>query len=482
MERRKAAWAVALACALIAMLALDGGGGTNEAVARGDTVAVQLLAINDLHGHLEPSSDLRVGDEPAGGVEYLATHVRRLRARTPRGTLVVSAGDLVGASPLLSALFADEPTVESMNELGLDLNAVGNHELDEGPRELRRLARRARFGFLAANTVRRGGRRLFPPFAIRTIDGERIALVGVTLEGTADVVAAGGARGLGFRDEAASVNALVPTLRRRGAETIVVLLHEGGLAGGGIDECDGVSGPVVDIVRRTSPEVDLFVTGHTHEAYSCVIDGRPVTSAGAYGRVVTDIDLQIDPDSGEPVEIAVDNVVVSRDVPRDPGQTALLDDYRQRAAPVAVRVVGRLDEPLDREDGAMGSVVAEAWRRATAADVGLVHSGGVRAGLDAGDVTYAEAFGVLPFESRLVTMTLTGEQLSAAFEQQHDRAALSVSEGFDVARIDPYASYRVTVNDFLARGGDGFTALREGVDRVRGPLDVTALEAYLASP
>jgi 5'-nucleotidase len=233
-------------------------------------VDVQLVALNDFHGHLEAASGLLYGGEPAGGVEYLSTHVRRLE-RGARHSFVVSAGDLVGGSPLLSAMFHDEPTIEAMNALGLDANAVGNHELDDGAEELLRLQRGgedfagADFPFLAANVVREGtDETLLPPFVVRRAGGEKIAFVGMTLEDTPSVTTARGAEGLDFRDEAETVNALVPELRRRGAETIVVLLHEGGHQSGGARECEGIAGPVVDVVRATSREVDLFVTGHTH--------------------------------------------------------------------------------------------------------------------------------------------------------------------------------------------------------------------------
>ena len=283
----------------------------------GTAVEVQLLALNDFHGNLDPPS----GD--TGGVEYLATHVDRLRRGNPN-TLVVSAGDLIGASPLVSALFHDEPTVEAMNRLGLDLNAVGNHEFDDGQHELRRTQwggchpvdgcqdgtpfLGADFRFLAANVTRRSGRTLFAPYALRSFAGERIAVVGMTLEATPSIVSPSGIAGLTFRDEADTVNALVPRLRARGAETVIVLVHEGGVTSGGPNECPNVSGPIVDVVERTSDEVDLFVTGHTHRAYSCLIDGRPVTSAGSFGRLLTRIDLTIDGASGEPTRVRAGNL------------------------------------------------------------------------------------------------------------------------------------------------------------------------------
>jgi 5'-nucleotidase len=297
--------------------------------APGREVEVQLLGLNDFHGHLEPTTPGTIEPDPssprvpAGGAEYLATHIRT-KAAENRNTLVVSAGDLIGASPLLSALFHDEPTIEAMNRIGLDLNAVGNHEFDEGATELARMQRGgchpvdgcldgdgfggARFRFLAANVVREGsGSTLFRPYAIRSFRGVRVGFIGMTLEGTPDIVSPSGVAGLDFLDEAETANRYADELRRRhGVRAVVVLLHEGGVQSqpGGINDCQGISGPVVDIVERTTKQVDLFVTGHTHSAYNCVIDGRPVTSASSFGRLLTDIDLTLDRRSRDVVGVA----------------------------------------------------------------------------------------------------------------------------------------------------------------------------------
>ncbi|MGH3031121.1 MAG: metallophosphoesterase, partial [Gaiellaceae bacterium] len=254
---------------------------------RAKTTDVQLLAINDFHGNLEAARFSSIAGVPAGGVEYLSTHIQNLEGTNPN-TLVVSAGDLIGASPLLSGLFHDEPTIEAANIFGLDFNAVGNHEFDEGAAELLRMQEGgchpvdgcqdgtpfagADFRFLAANVSdEESGETLFPPYEIVKFQGVKMALIGMTLEETPSIVTPSGVAGLDFADEADTVNALVPELRKRNVETIVVLLHQGGnpAEDAGINGC-GVSGAIVDIVERTSDEVDLFVTGHTHQAYNCV--------------------------------------------------------------------------------------------------------------------------------------------------------------------------------------------------------------------
>src|SRR6185503_599874 len=271
------------------------------------TVNVQILAVNDFHGNLEPvaGSGGRVGTINAGGAEFLATHIANLRALNPN-TLVVSAGDLIGASPLLSALFHDEPTIEAFNQIGLDFNAVGNHEFDEGWHELERMQNGgchpvdgcldgddfagANFQFLAANVVRKdNGKTIFPGYKIRSYGGVKIAFIGMTLEGTPLIVTPSGISNLNFLDEADTVNNLVPQLKAKGIETIVVLIHEGGVQNVGVDpvtinQCNGISGAIVDIVNRMDPEVDVVVSGHTHQPYNCTINNKLVTSAYSFGR------------------------------------------------------------------------------------------------------------------------------------------------------------------------------------------------------
>ncbi|MDQ2996586.1 MAG: metallophosphoesterase, partial [Chloroflexota bacterium] len=322
------------------------------------TVDVQILGVNDFHGNLEPPSGSsgRVGTINAGGAEYLATHIKQLEATNPN-TVVVSAGDLIGASPLLSALFHDEPTIEAFNQIGLDFNAVGNHEFDEGAEELARMQEGgchpidgcqdgdgfagAQFQFLAANVVRQNnGKTIFPAYKIRSFAGAKIAFIGLTLEDTPTIVTPAGVAGLTFKDEAETINALIPQIRAKGVETIVVLIHEGGVQASPspYNGCVGISGPIVDIVNNTDDAVDLFITGHTHQPYNCVIDGRPVTSAFSFGRVVTDVDLTIDRATGAPTSIVVNNKIADRSVTKDAGISTLIAKYNAITAPLANRV------------------------------------------------------------------------------------------------------------------------------------------------
>lgn len=509
---------------------------------------VTLLAINDFHGNLEPPGGgikVRNPDDPsktmtiaAGGSEAMATLVKAKRAMA-KNSVFVAAGDLVGATPLLSALFADEPTIESLSLMGLELSAVGNHEFDKGATELLRkqnggcqsdkscLALHpflgAKFQYLAASTIdTRTGRTLFPPYRIKTFDGIPIAFVGLALKGTPGIVLPSGVAGLEFRDEAETVNALVPELKAQGVEAIVVLIHEGGFPTGDYNECPGISGPIVDIVKKLDKAVDVVVSGHTHKAYNCVIDGRLVTSGDKFGTIVTEIALKIDRSTRDVIEAKADNVIVRTDTyAKDGEQTALISAYKTVAGPLIARPVGRIAAALTREETAagesvLGDVVADAQLAATraadkgAAVVAVTNPGGIRTDLPRaaadGTVTYGEIFATQPFGNNLVTLTLSGADLHAMLEQQWldqpKPRILQVSKGFTYAwdgtkppgervdpasiavdgrPVDPAADYRVTVNNFLADGGDGFKVFRKGRDPLPGIFDVDALEAHLGA-
>jgi 5'-nucleotidase len=543
MRRRLLSVATAMALLLV-MVGTASGGAT--AAPTSPLVDVQLLAINDFHGNLDPpaGSSGRIGSVDAGGVEYLATHIAQLEATNPN-TLVVSAGDLIGASPLLSALFHDEPTIEAMNLLGLDFNAVGNHEFDEGAAELLRMQNGgchptdgcldgdgfagADFQFLAANVVRKdNGKTLFPAYKIRSFGGAKLAIIGVVLEGTPTIVTPSGVAGLEFKDEAETVNALIPQLKAKGVNAITVLIHEGGVQSGTFNGCVGISGAIVDIVNRFDPAVDAVISGHTHQAYNCQLNNMLVTSASSFGRLVTDVDLTIDRATGEVAQMAANNLIVTRDVAKDAGQTSLLAKYRTFADPIANRVIGSITADITRTtnpagESALGDVIADAQLAATApagfgeAVAAFMNPGGIRAeltyagsvaGEGDGNVTYGEAFTVQPFGNSLVTMTLTGAQIDQLLEQQFDNPTagqnriLQVSDGFSYSwsasaatgskvdpssillngtPVDPNGVYRITVNSFLAEGGDNFSVLAQGTNRLGGAVDLDALVDYFAA-
>jgi 5'-nucleotidase len=513
----------------------------------GSTIDVQILALNDFHGNLVGPTGT-ITDElgqriSAGGVEYLATHINNLRASNPN-TVVVSAGDLIGASPLISALFHDEPTIEAFNLIGLDFNAVGNHEFDDGATELLRMQSGgchpvdgcldgdgfdgAKFKFLAANVVNEvTGKTLFPRYRLKTFGKIKVAFIGMTLEGTPTIVTPTGVAGLRFLDEAETVNKLVPELKALGVESIIVLIHEGGFPTGTYNQCPGISGPIVDIVNNLDPAVDAVISGHTHQAYNCMINGKLVTSASSFGRVLTDIDLKIDTTTRDVVSVSANNSIVTRDVAPNGLLTMLINKYETLVAPLANRLVGRITGDITRTlneagESALGDVIADSQLFVIqdpafgGAVIAFMNPGGIRADLlyaqsageGDGNVTYSEIFTVQPFGNSLVTLTLTGEQIDMVLEQQFvgcgqtSNRILQVSQGFSYSwsmsggacdkvamesimlngvAIDPGASYRVTVNNFLADGGDNFFALRDGVDRLGGAQDLDAVEQYFAA-
>jgi 5'-nucleotidase len=527
----------------------------DKAPKAGKTVDIQILGLNDFHGQLEAgeataSSGFRIGGltagactppscYPAGGAEYLSTHVDMLRATNPDNTVFVSAGDLIGATPLISAAFHDEPTIEAFNIMELDYNGVGNHEFDEGVDELLRMQKGgchpvdgcqgghkfkgAKFEFLAANVVYKdSGKTIFPPYAIHKFDhGVKVAFVGMTLEGTPLIVSPDGIAMVDFLNEAATVNALVPELKKKGADVIVVLLHEGGSpsnTGGNptlINTCNNPSGAVPPIVEAMSDEIDIVITGHTNWAVNCLIDGKIVTGAASQARLITDIDLTVNSKTGEIVgPIMVNNVIVTQDVPKDPRITALIDHYNAVIGPIRDAVVGNITGPLLRAtntdgESTMGRLIADAQLSSSqvagaGGQIAFMNPGGMRADLNfTGDVTHGQAFSVQPFSNIVHTKTFTGAQIKTILEQQFTGGRtliLPVSAGFSYTwtasaafgdkisnmmlngvAIDPAASYRVTSNNFLAGGGDNFPGFTAGTDLTPGADDLVALEAYLGT-
>jgi 5'-nucleotidase len=535
----RASAAATLACLAACILASP-----LPARADGAPVDLRILAINDFHGYLQPPpSGIRIADQsdktkkitvPAGGAETMASLVKQLR-EGHKNTVFVAAGDLIGASPFLSAMFHDEPTIESLSLMNLAISSVGNHEFDEGKDELLRMQnggchpvdgckgphpfKGAKFHYLAASTVEKStGKTVFPPYEVREFDGIPVAFIGLTLKGTADIISPAASSGLEFRDEADTVNALIPELKARGIEAIVVLIHEGGFPTGDYNECPSISGAIVDIVKKLNRAVDVVISGHTHQAYNCEIDGRLVTSGDKYGTLVTAIDLKLDPASHDVISAKADNNIVRVGaLPKDPEQTALIADYEKLAAPIASRRAGTVTTTLSRVpnaagESALGDVIADAQLAVTrdeasgGAVIAFTNPGGIRTDIDKHDdgaVSYAEIFASQPFRNQLVTVTLTGAQIKAMLEQQWRDPTrprvLPASKGFsyswDAAKpdgerivaasmklngapIDPAASYRVTINNYLALGGDGFTVLKQGLKPQFGLYDDEALFAY----
>jgi 5'-nucleotidase len=517
---------------------------TRLAAVTGDApVQVNLLAINDFHGNLDPpGGGVFVIDRanpgarasvPGGGAPRLASAVAEL-ARRPN-TVMVAAGDLIGASPLLSSLFHDEPTIEALSAMGLAITSVGNHEFDEGWQELKRMQTGgchpvdgckgprpfagATFEYLAASTFLDDGTTLFPPYSIREFDGVKVGFIGMTLEGTPDVITPAARAGIRFADEAETVNALVPELQAQGVEAIVVLLHEGGFTTGAQDDCRGLAGTIVDIVPKFDKAVDVVVTGHTNGIYICTVDGRLVTSAGAYGTRLTDISMLIDPKTGDVIGARARDVMITADAyAEDPAQVALINAYRTQAEPLMKRIVGATTAVIARGRTATGetvlgdiiadSMLAAARRAEPGTQIAFMNPGGIRADLPfnpGGQLTFADIFAVQPFGNDLVVLTLTGSDIETILRQQYQPGGnniLQVSDGFaftwrqaagqpieiipgsvrlNGAPLVPTQTYRVVTNNFLAGGGDSFAGFRSGKDKVTVGSDLEALETYVTT-
>jgi 5'-nucleotidase len=525
----------------------------------GQLVDVQLLAFNDYHGHLEPNTPGQAGGVDAGGAQFLSAKLSELR-EGKKNTLTVAAGDLIGGTPFLSGLFHDEPSVESLNAMGLDVSSVGNHEFDEGVTELLRMQNGgchpvdgcyfpdqpypgADFPWLAANVTNdQTGETVLPPYWIQRFQGVKIGFIGMTLEGTPQLVAQSGIRGWSFEDEAETANALVPELEAQGVDAIVVLLHEGGIQdGGGIDTCVGISGPIVEIHDNLDPAIDALITGHTHQPYNCVLEdpaGEPrrVTSAFSFGRVVSEINLTIDRrtnDVRRDLVTATNHVVEQEALTADPVQTEILEKWSTIAAEVGNQPVGQIIADITRafvgtaedrgSESDLGNLIADAQLWATTvngAQVAFMNPGGLRDDLDfasspAGEgdgvVTYGEAFNVQPFGNLLTTIPMTGAQIVDVLEEQCQPAGssrpflhLGVSEGFtyDLSKtisagtctavsvtnvqlnnvpVDPAVTYQVTVNNFLVDGGDNFGTFADVPvgDRIGAGIDLDAFVAYI---
>ncbi|GHA53385.1 bifunctional metallophosphatase/5'-nucleotidase [Streptomyces purpurascens] len=526
---------------------------------------VQLLSFNDLHGNLEPpaGSSGRVTEQQAdgttktidaGGVEYLATHLREAR-KGEKYSVTAAGGDMVGASPLISGLFHDEPTIEALNKLDLDVTSVGNHEFDEGAKELGRLQnggchpkdgcytdkkfKGADFPYLAANVLDEKTKKpILKPYWVWKKKDVKVGFIGVTLEGTPDIVSAEGVKGLSFKDEVETINKYAKELRKKGVKSIVALIHEGGFPASTSYnyDCDspgagdGISGPIVDIAKNVTPQVDALVTGHTHNAYVCSIDdpaGKPrmVTSAASFGRLYTDTTLTYDRRTGDIARTAVKsaNRVVTRDVPKAPDMTQLISKWNTLAAPIGNRAIGYISGDIGNtgSESPLGDLIADAQlahgkQLDPETDLALMNPGGVRApltyaakaGEGDGVVTYAEGFTVQPFANTVNLQDFTGAQLIQVLKEQvtgPNAAApkvLQVSSGLtytldltksgadrvvtdsvklDGKAIDPAATYRVATNSFLAGGGDGFPTLGQGTNDVVGLDDLAALEQYLTA-
>ncbi len=515
-----------------------------------EPVEINLVALNDFHGYLQPSpfsytdpgnSDAVITVQ-AGGVATLAGLLNTLRQDDPQ-LLFVGVGDLIGASPPISAMWADEPTLEAMKLLALRLSSLGNHELDEGKAELLRQINGgcnsprpekacqwrdhftgADFSYIAANLIdTETDNTLVVPYVIETVRGIKIAFVGAQVEDLASVVSASSMEGIRVEDEAEAINRFIPEIKRKGADIVVAVVHQGGntLAAFNQPDCTDLEGDIVNIVKRLDPAVDLVLSAHTHEAYLCIVGDVPVTQAASYGRLVTHLTLVFEPVEKKLLDVQARNLIVDpQRYEPDPALLAWQANVEARSRAVLERPVARIGAaaitrvPNRHGESAMGDLVADAQLAAThslGAQIALMNSGGIRSDLvlkgNEAPLNFSQVAAVHPFKGTLQVISLTGAQIKNVLEQQWQSEGagsfkpLQISHSFNYRwdgsqprgqrvlaeslslngeSISPTETYRISVNAFLADGGDNFSALTVASERIdTGIPDLTALIDYL---
>ncbi|MGO1061071.1 bifunctional metallophosphatase/5'-nucleotidase [Planococcus sp. FY231025] len=476
-------------------------------------IEVQLLGVNDWHGQIDTYR--KVGGQQAGGAEYLAAYLKQREAEN-KNTLLIHSGDMTGGSSPASSLLMDEPTVEIMNELGFDIGTLGNHEFDRGVPELMRLLdggfheatgdfEGADFPYVAANVVYKdSGKTLLPAYHIEKVNGMDIGFIGVVTKDIKEVVIASALENIEVTDSAQAIDGAVAELKAKGVESIVVLAHAPAASN---SDGTGATGESVALANTVHDEVDIILGAHNHAYSDAIVDNKLVVQGYSYGTAFTDIDLVIDPKTKDIVQKSAEVVTTFHaGIEPDAEVKAMVDGYKATVAPLIDREVGTASEAITKSgdasgESALGNLIADSQRDAMATDFALMNPGGIRADLNAGPITWGELFTTQPFGNQLVSMTYTGQQLKDVLEQQFtaskttilqvsglsytiDQAApigskITELKDADGNAIAGDATYTVTINNFLAGGGDGFTKLTGGTSPLVGPVDLDALEAYI---
>ncbi|MDR6999473.1 bifunctional 2',3'-cyclic-nucleotide 2'-phosphodiesterase/3'-nucleotidase [Neobacillus niacini] len=487
----------------------------------GKDVHVQLLGINDLHGQLDYKTT--VSGKPVGGIEYLAGYLKEREALNPANTLMVQAGDAVGASRPVSALLQDEPTIRFLNELGFDVGTIGNHEFDEGVTEMKRLIyggahpktvdkygpfEGAAFPYVVANVVDdKTDELILPPYVIKEVDGVKIGFIGVVTTETPSIVTPSGVAGVHFTDETDAINKYAKELEGKGVKSIVVLAHDPGTSAA---DGSNPTGKVVDIAKAVYPEVDVIFGAHDHKYLNSTVNGKLLVQSYSYGTAFSDVDLTIDPVTQDIVKKQAEIVSTFQDDKHlDAKVKAELDAYQAYVAPITSEVVGQAAAPISRTanasgETALGNLIADGMKAATNTDFAFMNVGGIRDDIKKeGPITWGDLFAIQPFGNDIVTEKITGEQVRILLNQQFaaDRNRIMQIAGLKYTwsnnlpigrkvldiylpngkKIDPKGVYSVTVNNFMADGGDGFTILKQGTDRVTWMSDLDAFVNYVKS-
>lgn len=478
-------------------------------------IQIQLLGINDLHGQLNVTRN--VNGKPAGRVDYLAAYLKQRKAEN-KNTLLIQDGDMVGASPPVSALLQDEPTIEILNKLGFDIGTVGNHEFDEGLTELLRLIKGgshpktgnfagSNFPWIVANVINdKTGKTILPPYQVIKVNGMPIGFIGVVTTETPTVVIPSGVAGLKFTDEVEAINRNVAELKKQGVKSIVVLAHNPGTSG---PNGENPTGKLVDIANRVDDEVDIIFGGHNHAYMNATIDNKLVVQSYSYGTAFSDVDIEIDPKTRDIVSKTAEIVTTFQDgVKPDPDIQQMIKGYEAKVEPIVNRVVGSSAESLtakqnENGESVLGDFIADAQRKALNTEFSFMNPGGIRADIDPGEITWGEVYTVQPFNNDLVKMTMTGQQIRALLNQQWGATKTNMLQisGLsytwdpnkpigqrvvsiklpDGTEIDSNKSYSVTANIFLSGGGDGFTVFTQAQNKEVGPVDLDALVNFISA-
>ncbi|QCJ44131.1 bifunctional 2',3'-cyclic-nucleotide 2'-phosphodiesterase/3'-nucleotidase [Bacillus sp. S3] len=490
-------------------------------------VHVQLLGINDYHGQLDTWRDIKDKDgkvvDHSGGIEYLAGYLKEREATNPSNTLMLAAGDQVGASAPVSALLQDEPTIRFMNEIGFDAATIGNHEFDEGVPEMLRLINGgshpatvdkygafegADFPVVAANVEYEDtGKLILDPYVIKEVDGVKIGIIGVVTTLTPEIVIKSAVKNVKFTDEVTAINKYTKELEAKGVKSIVVLAHN---PGSSKTDGTGAAGEVVEFAKKVDPQVDVIYGAHDHKYLRSVVNGITVVQSWSYGTAFSDIDLTIDPLTGDVIKDQTKAEVVDTlhsKIQPDAKIQAELKEYKDAIAPILNRKIGETEVELTRTPNAsgeqvLGNIIADSMRWQMDTQMGFMNPGGIRNDINAGEITWGELFNVQPFGNDLIKMTVTGDVLKELLNQQWadpTRAKMLQISGLYYTYDDskPYMSrildiyeedgtpikkdskYTITVNNFMAGGGDGYGALLKGTDKVQGPTDLDALVNYI---
>lgn len=499
-------------------------GETGMGSTSGDTVSVQILGINDFEGNLEVTED-DDGNE-VGGAAYLASALDRQEQENPEGTIRVHVGDLVGASPLISSYFHDEPAIEASNLMDFDVATLGNHEFDEGGQEMFRLLdggqrsdgqemksgentsdpdfSGANYPYVSANVLEaETGENILPPYEVVEVQGVRVGFVGITTPAAPEVVTPDAVEPFEFRDISDSVNEAAAQLQEEGVESIVVLAHEGNEN----EDVDPVEGLIVDEIGQMDDAVDTVVAGNTPFPIDEEIDGIYAVQATGTSTDYAIANLEIDPASGD-VTSAEGEVIPldNSELEPDPEVQELVEEYQQEIEPIAEQPVGEAAERITAEpneagESRLGNLIADAQRDSAESDFAFMNPGGIRADIPAGEVTYEDLFTVQPFNNQLVRIEMTGEQIQTLLEQQFELEVptilqvsgltYSYNEGASAGErvgevtvdgggtLDPEATYTVAVNSFLVTGGDGFTTFTEAENPETIGGDLDALVEYI---